>query len=147
MKDAVISDGPADGFRIEITEMNLVIFVYESQMEPGRTVIEIETDSDSRPTAHSVRHDPEGRPQIKVMINEGIVSNDGGQEPISSKECVVIQKYQRSQEYGGSDVGLEAIYYRDGQSLGKEFVESKEQAIKWAIEFYRFAPNHIVEEK
>ena len=33
-----------------------------------------------------ILHDADERPQLKVMINEAIVSNDGGQEPVVGQE-------------------------------------------------------------
>lgn len=59
----------------------LTIYVYASSIEPGRWVVELETDEGGR-----VQHDADGRPQLKVMINEAIVSNDGGQEPVVGQE-------------------------------------------------------------
>lgn len=59
----------------------LTIYVYASTIEPGRWVVELETEMGGR-----ILHDADERPQLKVMINEAIVSNDGGQEPVVGQE-------------------------------------------------------------
>lgn len=83
MKTIVIPDSLGSGIKIDITEMNLGVFIYESLIEPGRFVIEIETSMDGKETLDSIKHDYLGRPQIKVMINDSVVSNDGGEEATS----------------------------------------------------------------
>lgn len=60
----------------------LTIYVYPSTAEEGRVVVELET-TEGRLHPQAVRHDRTGRPQLKVMINEAVISNDGGEEPVT----------------------------------------------------------------
>lgn len=59
----------------------LAVIAYKSKLDK-RWVVEIETEEGGK-----VAHDTEGRPQIKVMLNEAIISNVGGEEPLASEEC------------------------------------------------------------
>lgn len=71
---------PPTGVEI-VLDNGLTIHVYDSLVEPDhRVVVELETDS-----AGELKHDEAGRPQMKVMINEAIISNDGGEESITTE--------------------------------------------------------------
>lgn len=72
---------PKNGTSVEF-DNGITIHVYPS-IEKGRMVIEIETRMKPQHSPRHVQHDKDGRPQIKVMVNEAIISNDGGEEPVS----------------------------------------------------------------
>jgi len=58
------------GIEIDVTG-GLTIYAYHSLLD-GRFVIEIETS-----TGGAIKHDELGVPQLKVMLNEAVVSDDG----------------------------------------------------------------------
>lgn len=77
-------DVPATGVEI-VLDNGLTIYVYNSLVEPDkRVVVELETDgvSDTH-NPGTLMHDEDGRPQMKVMINEAVISNDGGEQPVT----------------------------------------------------------------
>jgi hypothetical protein len=71
---------PPKGVTI-VLDNGLTIYVYDSLVEPDhRVIVELETDS-----ASELGHDEDGRPQMKVLINEAVISNDGGEESVTAE--------------------------------------------------------------
>jgi hypothetical protein len=73
----VIPDG---GIEVEF-DINLSVFVYQSTID-GRVVVELETHDNTpgHPKGYGVQYDAKGVPQMKIMLNEAVISNDGGEE-------------------------------------------------------------------
>ncbi len=59
---------PTGGLTIE-TDAGLQLYIYRSEID-GKLVVELETE----PTA--LRHSPAGQPEMRVMVNEGMVYAD-----------------------------------------------------------------------
>ncbi len=77
---------PSSGVEIN-TDAGLTIYIYKSEID-GRYCVELETSLDFEDTRQNrIQHDEDGRPLMKVMINEEIVSNDGFEEDFKTDKA------------------------------------------------------------
>ena len=76
--DVTVSD---DGISISL-DVGVDIICYWSKSEPGRFVIEIDTSGGIEGLPGMIRTLAHDVPDIKIMLNEAIISNDGGADPV-----------------------------------------------------------------
>lgn len=75
MSNVISVPVPETGVELQL-DCGMTIYVYRSQID-GQTVVEVETgDSTDDSGEFVVEHDELGVPQVRVMVNEAVVSGE-----------------------------------------------------------------------